>query len=80
MQCDIRYLGRCAFEGPMLDIFVGKQDFLDFGEAYYYTQPLMSSRSEVLAWVNRAVFLGMGKLKVRSDGDIEAVYRIFKVG
>ncbi|KIW30213.1 uncharacterized protein PV07_05972 [Cladophialophora immunda] len=80
LQCDIRYLGVCAFDGPMLDLWKGKQESIDFGEAYYYTQPMLSSRSEALAWVNRTVFIAMGKLFVRSDGDVEAVYRMFKVG
>ena len=80
LQCDIRYLGKCAFDGPMLDVWKGERNSIDFGEAYYYTQPLLESRSHQLAWVNRTVFLAMGKISVREDGDVEAVYRIFKVG
>lgn len=79
LHCDIRYLGICAFDGPMLDVWRGARASLDFGEAYYYTQPMMESRNEQLAWVNRTVFLAMGKIHIRDDGDIEATYRIFKV-
>lgn len=80
ISCDIRYLGKCAFDGPMLDVWKGKRDSIDFGEAYYYTQPMLESRCDELAWVNRTVFVAMGKISVRADGDIEAVYRIFKIG
>lgn len=80
LQCDIRYLGICAFDGPMLEVWQGKRSSIEFGEAYYYTQPMLESRSPELAWVNKTVFLSMAKIGVRDDGDVEAVYRIFRVG
>jgi hypothetical protein len=64
----------------MLDVWEGRRASIEWGEGYYYTQPMMESRNDELAWVNHAVFLSMGKIKVREDGDIEVVYRIFKIG
>lgn len=64
----------------MGDLWSGEKHSLDFGEAYYYTQPMLESRNEELAWVNKTDFLSMGKIRVREDGDVEVVYRIFRVG
>ncbi|KIW24255.1 uncharacterized protein PV07_09983 [Cladophialophora immunda] len=80
INCEIEYKGIYSLEGAMLDVWAGKRASIDWGESYYYTAPLMESRNEELAWVNKAVFLSMGKIRVRDDGYIEVVYRIFKVG
>lgn len=80
LHCDIRYRGKIAYWGPMLDLWAGKTDSVEWGDGYYYTAPLLESRSEKLAWVNKAVFLAMGKCRVIEGGQIEGVYRIFKVG
>jgi hypothetical protein len=80
LQCDVRYLGKCAFDGPMRNLWAGKRNSINFGETYYYTQPLLESRNEELAWVNSTVFLAMGSVRLQDDGNIEVVYKIFKVG
>ncbi|KAL6410736.1 hypothetical protein AUP68_07168 [Ilyonectria robusta] len=80
IQCDIEYKGRIAFHGPMLQLWKGEKESLDWGEGYYYTTPLLASRSEELGWVNKTVFLGMGKIRVTESGSVEVVYRIFRVG
>ncbi|KAF4448365.1 phosphoserine aminotransferase [Fusarium albosuccineum] len=80
LQCDVEYKGKIAFHGPMLQLWKGEKDSLDWCEGYYYTTPLLSSRCQELAWVNEAVFVGMGKISVNDDGKVQVVYRIFKVG
>ncbi|KAM5383713.1 hypothetical protein ACJZ2D_001702 [Fusarium nematophilum] len=80
LQCDVEYKGKIAFHGPMLQLWKGEKDSLDWCEGYYYTTPLLSSRCQELAWVNEAVFLGMGKIGVNEAGKVQVVYRIFKVG
>lgn len=81
LNVDIHYEGKIGFHGPVMAMFKGELNSTDFGDGYYYTAPILSSRNAELAWVNKTVFLAMGKLRVREeDGDVEVVYRIFKVG
>ncbi|KAH7068615.1 hypothetical protein FB567DRAFT_585046 [Paraphoma chrysanthemicola] len=80
LHIDLHYLGKIAFHGPVLDLFKGEKHSLDWGEGYYYTTPYLESRCEELAWVNKAVFVAMGAVGVRDDGDVQVSYRIFKVG
>ncbi len=53
---------------------------LVFFEVYYYTTPVLESRSPELAWVNEAVFVCMGRLSLDGEGQVLVTYRIFKVG
>ena len=80
LHIDVRYRGKIAFHGPMLQLWKGERSSLDWGEGYYYTSPILESRSEELAWVNKAIFVAMGNITVREDGDVQVIYRIFKVG
>ncbi|KAH8808637.1 hypothetical protein F5884DRAFT_378414 [Xylogone sp. PMI_703] len=80
LNLDIRYLGKIHFSTEVLGLFSGKRKSLDFGESYYYTAPQLESRSQELEWVNRTVFLSMGRLQYDEEGKVIATYRIFKVG
>jgi hypothetical protein len=77
---DLKYLGELALGPEVKALFSGQSKETEFGQGYYYTTPKLSSRSEKFAWVNKAVFVGMGKMRLKSsEASIEAVYRIFKV-
>ena len=80
LNLEVRYLGKIHFSSQVTDLFSGKQKALDFGESYYYTAPLLESRSSELAWVNNTVFLSMGRLSYNDKGTVQATYRLFKVG
>lgn len=79
MDCEIQYLGRIWLDKPVQELYSGQRDAIEFGQTYYYTQPLLTSSSDALRWVNRTVFIAMGKSRDRGDGNWEVVYRIFKV-
>lgn len=79
LNCDVSYRGKITFHGPMKALWAGEKSSLDWHEGYYYTSPVLESRSEQLAWVNETVFLGMGKITLTEAGNLQVVYRIFKV-
>ena len=76
---DLRYQGKLRFSSELMDVFQGKRMGTEFGEGYYYTTPLITSRSEEFKWVNETVFLAQGLLRLREDGKLEVAYKIYKV-
>jgi hypothetical protein len=78
---DIAYFGKFEVTEENARMMMGaeKGKAPDFGDLYYYTQPKISSRSEKWAWVNKKVFLGMGKMS-QDGGQVRVTYRIFLVG
>ncbi len=79
---ELAYLGKMHITDEVRSLFDGSSAAREtqFGEPYYYTTPRIWSRSDEFAWVNDAVFLAMGKLRLNDNGQVEAWYRILKVG
>ena len=80
LNLDVAYKGKIALTADVLAIFKQEKHELDFGEVYYYTTPVLESRSPELAWVNEAVFVCMGRLWLGDEGQVWVTYRIFKIG
>ncbi|KAF4950240.1 hypothetical protein FGADI_8328 [Fusarium gaditjirri] len=80
LNCDLNYREKIAFRVPIKEMFKGVKNTMDLGQGYYYTTLVLESRSKELAWVNESVFVASGKITLKDAGDIEVVYRIFKVG
>jgi hypothetical protein len=82
INLELAYLGKLSITDEVRTLFDGSSAAREtrFGEPYYYTAPRIWSRSDEFAWVNDAVFLAMGKLRLDENGRVEACYRILKVG
>lgn len=79
LQCDISYTGKIAFSETMTKLGKGEAHSFNWGDVYYHTTPLLESRCKELAWVNKTVFVSIGKLSLTENGNIQADYRIFKI-
>ncbi|KAM5380840.1 hypothetical protein ACJZ2D_003364 [Fusarium nematophilum] len=79
LQCDISYRGKIAFTETIGKVAKGEASSFEWGDVYYHTTPLIESRCEELAWVNKTVFVSVGKLGLAKDGYAKAEYRIYKI-
>jgi len=78
---DLMYKGYISMGPEMQGLLAGAPGKeVGFGEGYYYTLPIISSRSEKYAWVNKSVFVAMGKLGLNADKSLQVSYKIFKIG
>jgi len=77
---DFEYQGKIEITPDVEKLFSGKEEAaLEWGDCYYYTTPRIFSRSERWAWVNDAVFVAAGKLRL-DKGRVTVSYRIYQVG
>lgn len=79
LQCDISYRGKIAFTETVLKLAKGEASSFEWGDVYYRTTPLIESRCEEFAWVNKMVFVSVGKLSLTKGGNAKAEYRIYKI-
>jgi hypothetical protein len=80
LNLDLAYMGKIAITPSFLASLTNSSNNANSDEGYYYTLPTISSRSEKLAWVNDACFVGKGIMSLSEGNRVKVHYKIFKVG
>lgn len=80
LNLDLAYMGKIAITPSLIASMTGASNNDDSAESYYYTLPLISSRSEQLSWVNDCCFVGRGSMSPVEGNKVKVLYSIFKVG
>jgi hypothetical protein len=71
----MQYFGLMELTPPMLAILGGGGEPTEFGDQYFVTNPRLETGDERYAWVNRTMFVAVGRLL--PDPRVE--YRVYRV-